>query len=89
MATTSTKFIPELWSKEILKAFTVNINMRHEAKRPYGERLLRAAAKGEDWTKIKRVEETPDDAKNDWVDVAAYAMAQRIDADILDSISNK
>jgi hypothetical protein len=82
MATTSTEFIPELWSEALAETYkqTLTINIK---KRSYGARLLRAAAKGEDWTKIKR-EERHDPYT--YTEHAADALAYSIDNDILKSI---
>ena len=59
----------------------LTINM---SSRSYGTRLLRAAAKGEDWTKIKK-EEKPHDR---YTDDAADALAYQLDADILKQLRN-
>jgi hypothetical protein len=75
-------FAPEVWSTKIIDEYKFHIEM---VTRSYGTRLLRAAAEGEDWTKIKRVEEFTHDGTNfqtHFADAAAYAMACRIDNDI-------
>ena len=78
-------FIPELWSKAIIDEFKSNITINMLPKRSYGSRLLRAAAKGEDWTKIKREEDTHET----YTDHAADALAYAIDTDVLNSLRNK
>lgn len=80
--TSSAQFIPELWSERILGAYKDRIKMK---TRSYGERLLRAAAKGEDWTKIQRQE----DPRETYTEHAADALAYAIDRDILDSLGNR
>lgn len=72
-------FIPELWSQKLMDSFTQSINIK---QRSYGERLLRAAAKGEDWTKIKRKENINERFTSDAADALAYA----IDRNVLNSL---
>jgi hypothetical protein len=78
------KFIPELWSTEMLSIRKTEL-VYNFPKRSYGDRLLRAAAKGEDWTKIKRVE----DPHETYTDDAADALAYAVDRDILNIFSNR
>ena len=75
-------FIPELWSKELIEIFKKDAR---RTSRSYGSRLLRAAAKGEDWTKIQR-KETYDEINTD---DAADALAYAIDTDVLNSLRNR
>jgi hypothetical protein len=84
MAMTSATFIPEVWSKSLLETFKQEITINMLPKRSYGARLLRAAAKGEDWTKIKREVNIREEYAND----AADALAYQLDADILNSLRN-
>ena len=74
--------IPELWTQELLDVFKQQIKM---STRSYGVRLLRAAAKGEDWTKIKREE----DIHDRYTDDATDALAHQLDAAILNSLRNR
>lgn len=78
-------FIPELWSQQLTDTFKEQLVLHSIPKRSYGERLLRAAAKGEDWTKIKREENIHERYTSD----AADALAYQLDADILDSLWNR
>jgi len=82
MAKEKNNFIPELWSKEFLDVFKQQIRM---TSRSYGSQLLRAAAKGEDWTKIQRKENIHDCYTDDATDALAYA----IDTDVLNSLRNR
>lgn len=51
-------FVAELWSKEMIEHYEKVVWMYSQLpKRSYGEKLLRAAAKGEDWRKIKRYDD--------------------------------
>ena len=54
-------------------------------KRPYGERLLRAAAKGEDWTKIKKEEKIHEEYTYD----ATGSIAAAIDRSVLAIIDKR
>jgi hypothetical protein len=86
MATTSTEFIPELWSDKLVETMKQTITMNMIPQRSYGARLLRAAARGEDWTKIKR-EERHDPYT--YTEHAADALAYAVDNDVLNSLLNR
>lgn len=75
-------FIPELWSEELIEIFKKDTR---RTSRSYGSRLLRAAAKGEDWTKIQR-KETYDEI---FTDDAADALAYAIDNNVLNILRNR
>jgi hypothetical protein len=78
-------FIPEIWSQQMVDTFKEAITINMIPKRSYGSRLLRAAAKGEDWTKIEKTEEDPHER---FTNDAADALAYSLDRDILKRISD-
>jgi hypothetical protein len=82
MAKIKNSFNPKIWSEESLIHFREEIRIN---SRSYGTRLLRAAAKGEDWTKIKQEENIHDRYTND----AADALAYQLDANVLNSLRNR
>ena len=78
----SKNFIPELWSTGIMEQYKSVLEMH---TRSYGERLLRAAAKGEDWTKIKREENIHEEHTFDAVGI----MVAALDSNVLAVINSR
>ena len=75
METKSNNFIPELWSREVIATFKQQLRV---SSRSYGDRLLRAAARGEDWTNIKREESLHESFTNDAADALAYQLDRNV-----------
>ncbi len=56
----ASNFIPELWSEQLVKMYRKNIVWDFPKKRSYGERLLRAAAKGASQEEIDNIKRDDD-----------------------------
>ena len=97
---TSSRFIPELWSADLIKAYKEAHNLfGKKPKRSRGAQLLRDAALGyPEYPEIKGIGDSTNAPyrtateirmQDHMADAAAYQLACAIDRDILDKLRNR